>query len=151
MENQTTTIKIPKGKEIDQVDFRTGKVTFKKKPENIIAKIETVADVLEANGLTQKKFDLQCAGLTEDEINYRILKMLAKTLNEGWEPNWNDENEDKYFPWFYMGGSSGFRFDVCGSWSTASGVGSRLCFKSRELTEYAANQFTDVYKKFMTI
>ena len=151
MEKQTAQIEIPKGYEIDSVDNRSGEVKFKKKPENVMAKIETVADALEANGLTQEQFDQQCESLSEDEKAYRILKLLSKALNEGWEPNWNDENEYKYFPWFYMGGSRGFRFNDFADWRSHSVVGSRLAFKSYELAKYAGEQFTDVYKQYMTI
>jgi hypothetical protein len=32
-----------------------------------------------------------------------------------------------------------------------SGVGSRLCFRSKEIAKYAANQFLDLYKEFFTL
>jgi len=151
MNTKNAKIEIPKGYEIDSVDNRSGEVKFKKKPENVMAKIETVTDVLEANGLTQEQFDHQCEGFSDDEKAYRILKLLAKALNEGWEPNWNDDNETKYFPWFEMGGSRGFRAGDFVVWNSGSAVGSRLAFKSYELAKYAGEQFTNVYKQFMTI
>ena len=61
-----------------------------------------------------------------------------------------NDNEYKYFPWFDMDNSSSagrFSFldsDLLGSHSA---VGSRLCFKSRELSNYAGNQFEDIYRK----
>ena len=86
---------------------------------------------------------------TEDEIAYKKLKVIAKALNEGWTPDWNNSSEYKYYAWFYLN-SPGFRFDYAGYGCTGSGVGSRLCFRSRELAEYAAKQFTDIYKTFFT-
>jgi hypothetical protein len=114
-------------------------------------RIKTVADVLEEHGYSEEHFIETTKGLTGDETAYRIIKMLAKTLNEGWEPDWSNQNEYKYYPWFEMRGSSGFRFGVYADWFTHSLVGSRLCFKSRELAEYAGKQFVDVYRDFMTI
>ena len=124
-----------------------GKKVFIKKVKD---RIKTVADVLEDNGFTQESFDESCKGLTVDEKAYRLSKLIGKSLNEGWEPNWDNSNETKYFPWFKLS-SSGFRFSDCGGWDAGSAVGSRLCFKSRELAIYAGETFTDVYKDFMII
>ena len=80
------------------------------------------------------------------------MKLLTKSLNEGWEPDWDNSSERKYFPWFNMSSSgSGFSFCVCDDWGTHSSVGSRLCFKSSELAKYAGTQFTDIYKEYMLI
>ena len=98
---------------------------------------------------SQDEFDRLTAKLDSDEKAYKLLKLIAITLNEGWTPDWNNDNQYKYYPWFYMGGSSGFRCSGCGDWRSGSDVGSRLCFKTRELAEYAANQFTETYKQFM--
>lgn len=145
---ETIKIQIPPGFEIDSFDKAAGEIRFKEKPKKVTDRIKTVADVLADNDMTQVQFDY-LNGDTPDERAYKILKLLAKSLNEGWEPDWNNYNQYKYYPWFWMGGSSGFRFDGFVGWGSNSHVGSRLCFKSRELAEYAANQFTDVYKTFM--
>ena len=144
-------IEIPDGFELDTVDAKAGKIKLKEKPKKVTDRIKTVSDVLADHGLTEEEFDEQCDGIDDDEVAYRILKMLAKSLNEGWTPNWNNDNEYKYYAWFYMGGSSGFRFRGYGYRGSLSDVGSRLCFKSYELAEYAGKQFTDVYKRFMLI
>ena len=149
---KTGTIEIPEGYVIDAVDTESGSVKFKPKPKDVMGIIRTVDDVLKDNGLTAEEFDRSCEGLTTDEKAYRILKLLAKSLNQGWEPNWDDSDEYKYFPWFYMQkGSSGFRFGVGGLWRAYSYVGSRLCYKSSELAEHAGRTFTEVYKQFMII
>jgi hypothetical protein len=148
---ETLTIEIPKGHVIDSFDQSTGVIKFKEKPKNVIERIKTIDDVLAEHGFTMQEFKNNFAKLDEDEKAYKLLKMLATTLNEGWLPDWNNRNQPKYFAWFEMGGSSGFRFHVYDHWRSASDVGSRLCFKSRELAEHAGKQFTEVYKQFMTI
>ncbi|MCQ9638645.1 hypothetical protein MP478_04525 [Chryseobacterium sp. WG14] len=84
--------------------------------------------------------------------HYKLI-IIAEALNEGWVPDWQNSNQTKYFPWFKMGSSSGSGFSFYGydDWNSGSAVGSRLCFKSRELAEYAGKQFTEIYKKYMTI
>jgi hypothetical protein len=149
MQTQTIKLTFPEGFVFDKVG--SDHVLLKQKPKDVVERIMTVADVLADNGLTQEQFDEQCKGLEPDEVAYRILKLLNKSLNEGWTPNENDSNEYKYFPWFYMGGSSGFRFRVCALWTSYSYVGSRLCYRSSELAEHAGKHFTAVYKQFMSI
>lgn len=148
---QTLKIEIPKGFEVASFDEKTGEIKFKEKPKSVTERIKTVADLLADHKVTQHDFDHSCRGLTEDEINYRLLKMLTNSLNEGWKPDWNNHNENKYYAWFEMGGSSGFRFSDCVGWHSGSDVGSRLCFKTYELAQHASKHFTDVYKKFMVI
>ncbi|MGQ0738388.1 MAG: hypothetical protein ACT4OJ_04945 [Bacteroidota bacterium] len=88
---------------------------------------------------------------TKDEAAYKRLKVVAKVLNNGWEPNWKDSNEWKYYPWFDLSSGSGLSYyDFVGRYS-ASSVGSRLCFQTRELAEYAGNQFIDLYTDFFII
>lgn len=148
---QTLKVQIPDGFEIDSFDKSSGEIKIKPKPAKITDRIKTVEDVLNYHGITASQFEQQCQGLSHDEVNYRIIKLLAVALNEGWVPDWTNPNQYKYFPWFEMAGSSGFRFDDCVSWGSGSDVGSRLCFKSRELAEHAGKHFTDQYRKFMSI
>jgi len=146
----TIKIEIPKGYEIDSFDKLSGEIKLKELPKDVMGRIRTVYDVLNDNSLTLEQWDKEkTEGLSDDEMAYRMLKLLVKSLNEGWEPDWNDKNQPKYYPWFEMGGSSGFRFRDYVHWNSGSLVGSRLCFKSKELAIYAGKQFTDVYARFM--
>ena len=86
-----------------------------------------------------------------DEVAYKKLKVIAAALNEGWVPNWDNGSEEKWFPWFNMDSSSGFSFFGCDDWRSASGVGSRLCFKSSELATYAGKQFIKFYEQYFQI
>ena len=89
-------------------------------------------------------------GFTMDEIAYRKIKTITKALNEGWTPNWSDSNQKKWGVWFDL--SSGFTFyNADYRYSAAyAGNGSRLCFKSSELAEYAGKQFADIYGTFIS-
>lgn len=86
-----------------------------------------------------------------DEVAYRKLKVIVKAYNEGWVPNWNDDNEAKWYPWFYMN-QPGFRLRAIGciiTFSDSTG-GSRLCFKSEALAKHAVSMFLDIYKTLYT-
>lgn len=85
---------------------------------------------------------------TIDEAAYKQLKVIVRALNEGWTPDWDNEDQYKYYPYFDM--SAGFSFDYSGDYYRVSFVGSRLCFCSRELSDYAAKQFLPIYRAFLT-
>lgn len=87
-------------------------------------------------------------------IAHYKLVIIAQALNEGWEPNWDDGEEYKYYPWFDMEGSSsgsGFSYRGYDDWSADSDVGSRLCFKSRELARYIGETFVDLYREYFVL
>ncbi|MEM8564916.1 MAG: hypothetical protein AAGF85_00550 [Bacteroidota bacterium] len=148
---ETIKIEIPRGYEVESFDRNSGELKLKEKPKPVTERIKTIDDVLADQDLSTTDLDEWKNVLTEDEVAYRLLKLLAKSLNEGWEPDWDDRSQYKYYPWFEMGGSSGFRFFDYDFWLSCSGVGSRLCFKSRKLAEHAATAFQDLYKDYMLI
>ena len=75
--------------------------------------------------------------------------IIFEVLNEGWKPNWNNSGEYKYYPYFDI--RNGFSCHAYRYGRSGTFVGSRLCFKSRELAEYAGKTFTDIYKQFFVI
>lgn len=90
-------------------------------------------------------------------IAHYKLVIIAQALNNGWEPNWSNWDEYKYFPWLEVKADesnpsgSGFSYtDYDYSYSDTI-VGSRLCFQTRELALYAAKQFEDLYKDYLLI
>jgi hypothetical protein len=151
----TKTIQIdpPKGYKFQSVDQSTGAINMVEIPKDIKERIKTFDDVLIDNQIDKKDFAISCADLTNDEVAYKQIKLIAKTFNEGWTPDWSNSNERKYVPWFVMGSSSGVGFSCgdYGSWVTGSYVGSRLCFKTSELAEYAGRTFEAIYKDFLTL
>lgn len=79
-----------------------------------------------------------------------MLFIIAGALNDGWKPNWNDDDERKWAPWFWMD-APGFRFYVSDydfTFSDSTG-GSRLCYKTRELSDYAGKTFLQLYQDMM--
>ena len=85
--------------------------------------------------------------------NYQLM-VITEALNEGWTPDWSNGEWDKWHPWFDMDASSSagrFSFDDSVGQDSRSSVGSRLCFKSKDLATYAGTQFLDIYKDFFTV
>lgn len=77
------------------------------------------------------------------------LIIIAWALNGNWTPDWDNDDEYKYYPYFNM--ENGFVFGGVNDSNTDACAGSRLCFRSREIAEYAGTQFQDLYKAYFVI
>lgn len=83
--------------------------------------------------------------------------IITEDINEGKEPDWNDRDELKWYPWWDMevdaNNPSGFRFDAAGFAFTTShsAGGSRLCYRTKKACEYSAKQFYDLWRDMMVI
>jgi hypothetical protein len=83
--------------------------------------------------------------------------IIAEAINDGIDANWDDNDEEKWFPWFDMevdsNNPSGFRFyfaiyDFTFTYATG---GSRLSYRTKNNAEYAGKQFEDLYRDMMVI
>jgi hypothetical protein len=113
--------------------------------------------------------------ITQDLIAYLKLRIITAALNEGWEPQFT-EDECRHYPWFefftqselnamsedekgrVVGRASSNSFAYvglayAGAYFPSSypffDFGSRLAFKTRELAEYAGRQFVELYADFV--
>jgi hypothetical protein len=127
--------------------------------QSITERVKTFEDAAAIVGITDNQHILLDYNGNDQELlaAQAFLKMsiIRKALNEGWEPNWDDRREWKYYPWFDMEkattAGSGFAFGVCGCGDTVSRVGSRLVFKSDSLARYAGTQFLDIYRQIFIL
>lgn len=113
----------------------------------------------------------------KDVIAYHKLRIIVAALNEGWKPEFT-QDEYRYYPFycFYtkqeydkisdgdketcraVGRANNYAFAYGGvvyayandsSSDSGTNFGSRLAFKNRELAEYSGKQFIDIYKNFV--
>ena len=131
-----------------------GKRTFQ---TNIQDRIKTIDDAVKELGDNDpdviEYLKLEAARISGHILYTQMLVVIIKALNEDWTPDWHNGIWDKWFNWFNMSSSSSGRFSFDGSVgrNSNSACGSRLCFKSKELAQYAAKQFIDIYEKAFTI
>ena len=103
-------------------------------------------DVIHYNNLIlnkAKKYDI---------AEYAII-LIAKVLNEGWVPNWNNTKERKSYNWFrWQPSTSRFVFAATyyDFWRTRTVGGSRLCFREENLAAFAAKRFPQIYNSYWT-
>lgn len=111
--------------------------------------LEEIGGVSE-NAMTLLKYN----GIDRDMIAAQAhmkLSIIARALNEGWKPDWTNSNEAKWYPYFSNPSGFGFSHTDFYYCFTTSTVGSRLCFKSSELAEYAGKQFESIYNDFLNL
>lgn len=113
----------------------------------ITDRIKTFADAWEYCG----KPEIPLIQGNEKQIEYFIavyqMSIICKALNEGWEPDWDNDSEPKYYPYFNMS-PSGFAFDdTLHDYAYAvAGCGSNFRLKTAELAKYCGKQFIDIWK-----
>ena len=78
------------------------------------------------------------------------IQVISEVLNEGWSPNFKDLREYKYYPWFeYKDSLGGFGFHSSDYGSSSCSMGFVCYFKTTELSNYAGNQFLNIYKDYL--
>lgn len=155
------------------------------KPQDIKERIKTFEDAVKAIGENHPlvaQFKAINNAFKEEDNNlhlfaYTRLAIIAEALNEGWRPEYT-EDEYRYYPWFglytqeeyddmddddkercrFVGRSGNcagaYGGLVCasahhGSASSHASIGSRLAFKSRELAIYCGKQFIEIWINYL--
>lgn len=126
--------------------------------EEITDRVKTYEDACKVLGVEPiNEQNAKAQGFRSDEIARRKLETIAAALNEGWKPDWNNTDQYKYYPYFYIQenakgkGSAGLSCAGTNTAATSSYayLGSRLCFYASRLARYASNQFTDLYEQIL--
>ena len=122
--------------------------------------------------------DPEVAEENRDILAYMKLRIIAAALNEGWEPQFT-EDEWRWYPWFtlwteeelseksdewkadrhlistgdYSGDYAGFAYaySYYAPSNSYAYFGSRLCFKSEALATYCGKQFISLWADFNLI
>lgn len=175
MKSKKLEIEIPEGK---TAVWRNGILTLIDEPEKDVRKrIKTFEDACREIGIDAEAWnrDKISLGLEPDVLAFLKLRIIVKALNEGWEPQFT-EDECRYYPWFilytreeynkldeeeksrvvYRSYNNAARWAVFrmrtqnnDSSSTHANIGVRLAFKTSELAAYCGRQFLDIWADFV--
>ena len=116
--------------------------------EKITDRIKTMDDVYQEEGIDKEAF--RKSFMFIEDFYAAEYRLAIKVLNEGWEPNWSNSSEYKYVPYVEISGV-GFSRSGYGYWYSYSGVGSRLCFKSKETCLFFLEQFKTQCENYFII
>ena len=175
MKSKKLEIEIPEGK---TAVWRNGILTLIDEPEKDVRKrIKTFEDACREIGIDAEAWnrDKISLGLEPDVLAFLKLRIIVKALNEGWEPQFT-EDECRYYPWFilytreeynkldeeeksrvvfrsyysaYAFGGVSCAYASNDSSSTVAYFGVRLAFKTSELAAYCGRQFLDIWADFV--
>lgn len=119
---------------------------------DITEKIKSYEDACKVLGLNPENQPCVDSVSEKDRnsiIAYHKLIVIVRALNEGWEADFSDYGQCKY--WIFLTiDAAGFVFAVThytASFAAAAAC-SRLCLKSRKLAEYAITQFKSLYEEY---
>ena len=175
MKSKKLEIEIPEGK---TAVWRNGILTLIDEPEKDVRKrIKTFEDACREIGIDAEAWnrDKISLGLEPDVLAFLKLRIIVKALNEGWEPQFT-EDECRYYPWFILytreeynkldeeeksrvvfrssnnaaalGGVS-YADASYDSSNSCANIGVRLAFKTSELAAYCGRQFLDIWADFV--
>lgn len=70
--------------------------------------------------------------------HYKLI-IIAQVLNDGWQPNWSDDNERKYFPYFGVKADPKHPAGVGFSGTRATVTGARFRVSARAFASKTVN------------
>ena len=87
---------------------------------------------------------------TKDEVAYKKLKIVVRAINGDWTPDFSNSSQYKYYPYFDLSGGCRFCFAFYDCSATVSVGGVRLCFESKEKSNFAGKTFEPLYADLLT-
>ena len=97
--------------------------------EKKIASYEDACRVLNIQPINEEAFNIFPKEDQRSMLAYHKLTVITRALNNGWKPNWDDQNEWKYYPLFrYVNAGLSCAYTYNAAAHTYAYIGSRLCF-----------------------
>lgn len=117
--------------------------------EKKIASYEDACRVLNIQPINEEVFNIFPKEDQRSMLAYHKLTVITRALNNGWKPNWDDQNEWKYYPLFrYVNAGLSYADTYYTATNTLAFIGSQLCFPTSALAKYAAEHFADLYRDY---
>lgn len=117
--------------------------------ETLMERVKTYSDVckeLNIEELKLKDFNFLPKNQQKKALAFSKIQNIVELFNEGWEPDWADSVQKKYYPYFDCQGS--FRFGDF-HYLYYSFRGEAGFYKNKELAIYCGKQFQDIYKDLL--
>ncbi|MDC2194107.1 hypothetical protein PO081_12485 [Bacteroides thetaiotaomicron] len=87
--------------------------------EKKITSYEDACKVLNIQPINEEVFNAFPKEDQRSMLAYHKLTVITRALNNGWKPNWDDQNEWKYYPLFrYVNAGLSYAYTNCAATST---------------------------------
>lgn len=119
--------------------------------EDQIKKIKSsnpMEEVYAFHNTTEEEFENKFKDISLHLKAYEQERMIVNFYNKGEEVNFNNTNQVKYYPWFYLDTFRLYRVYLNYDGSACS---KRLCFLRREDATQAVERFFEIYKQSRTL
>lgn len=124
-----------------------GRSTFLSNP---IEKFQNFLDIESEVGEIELPYCIITTDPFEKQLNGSLQMLnIAKAYNQGWVPNWDDTNEDKWTNYAYKSGGGWVL--VCNFWNSSASFCSGVCFQKREYVEDVNKKFSEIVKAYLMI
>ena len=117
---------------------------FFSRPKDIRDKVKSFLDACSVLSVNPNTVYSETDSISDKA--FKRLKIMIKALNEGWYPNWDDENEYKWLNYFRMKG--GFSCWYSHYYFASTAVPSALCLKNKELALHMIEIALEDYKEY---
>lgn len=89
--------------------------------EKKIASYEDACRVLNIQPINEEVFNIFPKEDQRSMLAYHKLTVITRALNNGWKPNWDDQNEWKYYPLFrYVNAGLSYAYTDAAATSTSA-------------------------------
>lgn len=112
------------------INGKETEITLTKEQLKQIENQNPMQKVYDYHNTTEEEFDRLYKNVSEFAKAQEIERMIVNFYNKGEQPDWNNSNQYKYYPYFYLG--SNFSCNGCNFWISCSGISARLCFLRKE-------------------
>jgi hypothetical protein len=100
--------------------------------------------IYEYHNTSEEKFNTLYKDVSEFAKAQEIERMIVNFYNKGVQPDWNNTEQYKYYPYFNLG--KNFSFNSCNSWRSISVFSAHLCFLRIEDLQEAIEVFKTQYE-----
>jgi len=117
------------------------------KKDTLFDRIKTIDDVFEELKIKKLTYFEHFPEEIRDKMEacYHI-GVIAKLFNGDWKPDWTNQNEYKWYPYFTISSTGGLFFDDT-DYHYYHSYGGVAYFKDKETATFVGKQFTSIYNK----
>ena len=127
-----------------QINGKDVEITLTKEQLKQIESQNSMQKIYKYHNTTEEKFNKLFKNVSEFAKAQEIERMIVNFYNKGEQPNWDNSNQCKYYPYFSLGSNFSYYFSI--NLNSYSNTSARLCFLRKEDLIEAVEIFKEQYE-----